>query len=94
MPPIIGRVRTVGRIFEQGTGPNRLLRVALTLVYAVIALVSDLRHLLFVYPFGVDLEIPLRAAERWRSGSEPYLASAFAAPPGEPTSSKNSTLAL
>src|SRR6185503_3965450 len=27
---------------------------------------------------GVDLEIPLRAAERWTAGGQPYLASAFA----------------
>lgn len=32
--------------------------------------------------FAVDMEIPLRAAERWRTGQPPYLASAFTSPPG------------
>ena len=32
--------------------------------------------------FAVDLEIPLRAAERWQAGQPPYLASAFTSPPG------------
>ena len=31
---------------------------------------------------GVDVEIPLRAAERWQAGGEPYLASAFTDNPG------------
>ena len=30
----------------------------------------------------VDIEIPLRAADRWIQGSQPYLASSFAAPVG------------
>jgi hypothetical protein len=45
------------------------LTVALTLL--------TLRDLLIYYPYGVDLEIPLRAAARWTSGGEPYLAEAF-----------------
>jgi len=48
---------------------------------AVVAL-SLVNHLLFVYPFSVDLEIPLRAAQRWIDGGQPYLASAFSSPPG------------
>jgi hypothetical protein len=43
---------------------------------------DDLRRLLAGYPIGVDLEIPLRAAERWLAGGDPYPASAFEAPSG------------
>jgi hypothetical protein len=32
--------------------------------------------------FGVDIEIPLRAAERWFAGQPPYIVSAFTSPPG------------
>ena len=38
--------------------------------------------LLTSYPAMVDIEIPLRAADRWIQGSQPYLASSFAAPVG------------
>ncbi len=34
------------------------------------------------HPIGVDIEIPLRAAERWLAGQEPYLMAAFDALPG------------
>lgn len=34
------------------------------------------------YPLGVDLEIPLRAADRWLSGGNPYPPEAFNAPIG------------
>ena len=44
--------------------------------------VDDIRRLLAGYPIGVDLEIPLRAAERWLAGGDPYPASAFSAPSG------------
>ncbi len=69
-------------ILEVGTGPNRLLRVGLAAIAIVIIGWSLLNHLLFVYPFSVDLEIPLRAAQRWQDGGAPYLSSAFASPPG------------
>lgn len=69
-------------ILEVGTGPNRLLRAGLMAIAVAIIGWSLLNHLLFVYPFSVDLEIPLRAAVRWQDGGAPYLASAFASPPG------------
>ncbi len=49
------------------------------LLTAILALVvaDDIRRLLGGYPIGVDLEIPLRAAERWLAGDDPYPASAF-----------------
>ena len=34
-------------------------------------------QLLTSYPLGVDLEIPLRAAERWLAGEDPYPPGAF-----------------
>lgn len=49
-----------------------LLTATLTLVVA-----DNTRQLLTGYPIGVDLEIPLRAAERWLAGGDPYPASAF-----------------
>lgn len=51
----------------------------LTIVLAVIAGTTALLHVpaLSVWTPGVDLEIPLRAAERWVSGGQPYLASSF-----------------
>ncbi len=51
---------------------------------AILALVTAdaIRRLLAGYPIGVDLEIPLRAAERWLAGGDPYPASAFSAGSG------------
>ncbi len=69
-------------ILTVGSGPNRLLRGGLAAIAIAIIGWSLLNHLLLVYPFSVDLEIPLRAAQRWVDGGQPYLASAFTAPPG------------
>jgi hypothetical protein len=68
-------------IARHGSRANRLLR-ALLLVLLAIATGVALVRLVLVYPPLVDLEIPLRAAERWMSGGSPYLASAFAEPAG------------
>ena len=65
-----------------GSSSNRLLRVGLGAIAVAIIAYSLVVHLLLVYPFSVDLEIPLRAAQRWVDGGQPYLASAFTAPPG------------
>jgi len=54
---------------------------ALEAVAAIVAVVGGVLVLL-THPFMVDLEIPLRAAERWVHGGEPYLASSFGAPAG------------
>jgi hypothetical protein len=54
-------------------------------VLALVLLLVDawaLLQLIGGYPLGVDLEIPLRAAERWLSGGDPYPAEAFTAPIG------------
>lgn len=69
------------RAFEVGGGPNRLLRALLWVAAGSVSLVG-VRDLLVGYPPFVDVEVPLRAAERWLAGGQPYLASAFEAPPG------------
>ena len=43
---------------------------------------SALLSLLASYPRFVDIEIPLRAADRWIHAGQPYLASSFVAPVG------------
>ena len=69
-------------ILTVGSNSNRLLRVGIGAVAVAIIAFSVVVHLLLVYPFSVDLEIPLRAAQRWIDGGQPYLASSFASPPG------------
>ncbi|HET7028588.1 MAG TPA: glycosyltransferase 87 family protein [Candidatus Limnocylindrales bacterium] len=69
------------RALTPGTPPNRLLRFGL-IVVAVVPTLIGFWELVRVHMPGIDLEIPLRAAARWTSGGQPYLASSFAAPPG------------
>jgi hypothetical protein len=64
------------------TGPRRLLVVALLMLLVILIVKALIGTVLIVPRFAVDLEIPLRAAERWIAGQPPYLASAFTAPPG------------
>lgn len=48
-----------------------------------VLIVQALAGTVLIAPrFAVDMEIPLRAAERWQAGEPPYLASAFTSPPG------------
>ncbi|GIW20577.1 MAG: hypothetical protein KatS3mg065_0873 [Chloroflexota bacterium] len=54
----------------------RLLRAGLLMV-AVATTMPSAVLLLQHHPIAVDLEIPLRAAQRWLRGEPPYLASAF-----------------
>lgn len=54
---------------------------ALEILAAGVAIVGGVIVLL-THPLMVDLEIPLRAADRWVHGGEPYLASSFGAPEG------------
>jgi len=60
---------------------TRLVRAALIVLLVLVSSLSLVR-LAVVYPPFVDLEIPLRAAERWMAGGDPYLASSFLEPPG------------
>jgi hypothetical protein len=57
---------------------------AVAVLGAILVVVDavSLAQLLAGYPAGVDLEIPLRAAERWLSGGNPYPPEAFDAPIG------------
>jgi hypothetical protein len=62
--------------------PRRLLVGALVALLAILELKALLGTVLIEPRFAVDMEIPLRAAERWLAGAPPYLASAFTSPPG------------
>jgi hypothetical protein len=63
-------------------GPRRLLITALVILLALFELKAFFGTVLIDARFAVDMEIPLRAAERWLAGDAPYLASAFTSPPG------------
>ena len=63
-------------------GPRRLLVGALVVLLVLLIIKALLGTVLIAPRFAVDMEIPLRAAERWLAGQPPYLASAFASPPG------------
>ena len=73
--------RNVALILTPGQPANQLLRAALAAAALLVSL-STLLMLLQTYPRTVDLEIPLRAAERWLHGQAPYLASSFASRSG------------
>jgi hypothetical protein len=62
--------------------PRRLLLAGLVGMLAVLIAKALLGTVLIAPRFGVDVEIPLRAAERWLAGQPPYLASAFNSAPG------------
>ena len=68
--------RAVTRILAYGTRPDRLVRFGLWII-ASCAVAFAWAWNLSSYTVGVDLEIPLRAAERWVAGGQPYLGSAF-----------------
>jgi hypothetical protein len=55
---------------------ERALVIALAVV-TVAVIARTLGELLSYYPYGVDLEIPLRAASRWLAGGQPYLPGSF-----------------
>ena len=46
-------------------------------VVTVAVILFTLLELLRYYPYGVDVEIPLRAASRWLAGGQPYLPESF-----------------
>ncbi len=62
--------------------PRRLLLASLVVLLAILNIYAFLGTVLIDARFAVDMEIPLRAAERWQAGDAPYLASAFTSPPG------------
>ncbi len=63
-------------------GPRRLLIAGLLAILAILVVKALIGTVLIAPRFAVDMEIPLRAAERWQAGGQPYLASAFTSPPG------------
>ncbi len=71
------------RAGSSGSRATRLGRAASVVVRALLAggllltmLVAG-TYLLLHHPFAVDIEIPLRAAERWLAGGQPYDPAAF-----------------
>jgi hypothetical protein len=59
--------------------PFRLLRLALAAL-ALVVLVDSAVTILSYFPVGLDLVIPLNAAERWLAGGTVYLAEGFTNP--------------
>jgi hypothetical protein len=72
---------SLARALDPAGRPDRLLRAVLWAMTGVMV-ATAVRDLLAHYPIGVDAEIPLRAADRWLAGGQPYLASSFQAPVG------------
>lgn len=64
------------------TGPRRLLLVGLCAILAVLVVKAQIGTIWAQPRPGVDLEAPLRAADRWLAGDAPYNASGFTAGPG------------
>ena len=64
------------------SGPRRLFVGALVVLLALLIAYALIGTVLIPPRFAVDMEIPLRAAERWQAGQPPYLPSAFTSPPG------------
>jgi hypothetical protein len=55
---------------------RRAVELGLFGLTAVVTLLT-LRELILYHPYGVDLEIPLRAAARWTAGDRPYVPESF-----------------
>lgn len=73
---------SLSRIGTIGSGPNRLLRGALVAIWILLLAYALVGTVLIAPRFAVDLEIPLRAAERWTAGLPPYQPNAFVSEPG------------
>jgi hypothetical protein len=67
----------IRRVLSPGEPSNRLLRIGLG-VLALVGSLAALGDLVSGYPWGADLEIPLRAAGRWLAGGRAYVPEAFA----------------
>jgi hypothetical protein len=76
------RARSDLRAAAHRAGRARLVLRGALVAALVVVTAHSLVDLVTSYAPYVDLEIPLRAAERWMAGGQPYLASSFAAPPG------------
>lgn len=78
---IVARDAALLHAFDPSRGPGRLLRISLALIALLMSAKSTLDAVLNPL-WGVDVVVPVRAAERWLAGGQPYLASSFAAGPG------------
>ena len=76
------RTSAIARALRVGSPPNNLLRFALAVLATAVTVIALVDLLAAFRPYGIDLEIPLRAADRWVNGGQPYLASSFNAPAG------------
>ncbi|TAL13166.1 MAG: DUF2029 domain-containing protein, partial [Chloroflexota bacterium] len=76
----MGAMRPTTASLRRGSAADAV--VALLVLVLLVVMASSARDLVLGYPYGVDLEIPLRAAERWVAGGDPYPAAAFHAPNG------------
>ena len=63
------------RVFDQSNPANRQLTLGLAALLLLVIAIS--LPIFATWTPGVDLEIPLRAASRWSSGGQPYVASSF-----------------
>lgn len=72
--------RLIGLI-AVGSTSDRILRAVLWLLLAVVTAIAW-HDVLARYAVGIDVEIPLRAAQRWIDGGQPYRPESFLAPPG------------
>jgi hypothetical protein len=68
--------RWIARLADQSGTANRRLTCAIALIVGAIALANVLK-VWTGWPFGVDLEIPLRAGAHWNAGSAVYPPSAM-----------------
>ncbi len=66
----------IRRVLVQGDPSNRWLRIGLG-VLALAWSLGAFRDIVVGYPWGADLEIPLRATQRWLEGGQAYLPEAF-----------------
>src|SRR6476646_1560338 len=64
------------------TGPRRLFLVALLVLLGLLIVKAQVGTIWAVPRAGVDLESPLRAADRWLAGAPPYNPEGFTAGPG------------
>jgi hypothetical protein len=68
---------SAARVLEQGSPGNRILTVTLALGLAALILVG-LPEMWRAFPAGIDLNIPLYAASRWSTHTQPYPPAAMA----------------
>jgi hypothetical protein len=67
----------VRSVFTQSSPANRQLRRGLVALLVIATIMVVPAALARAIP-GIDLDIPLRAASRWVTGGQPYVASSFA----------------